>query len=44
MQHSYHGKSFSPESFVIGWWDDEANEVGSPKFIFFEPALIREKY
>lgn len=40
----YHGKSFDPASFVMGWWDDEANELGAPKFIFFEPALIREKY
>jgi len=40
----YHGKSFSAESFVLGWWDDEANEAGAPKFIFFEPALIKEKY
>ncbi|KAH9258674.1 hypothetical protein BASA81_003176 [Batrachochytrium salamandrivorans] len=40
----YHPKSYSSETFILGFWDDEANEVGAPKFIFFTPALKRIKY
>ena len=40
----YYPKSFNSETFVIGWWDDEANEIGAPKFIYFLPALKAEKY
>jgi len=40
----YHTKSFCSESFILGYWDDEANEAVAPKFIFFEPALNRVKY
>jgi hypothetical protein len=40
----YHPKSYSSETFIIGLWDDEANEIGSPKFIYFMPALKRIKY
>ncbi|KAH9259158.1 hypothetical protein BASA81_002778 [Batrachochytrium salamandrivorans] len=40
----YHPKSYNAETFILGFWDDEANEVGSPKFIFFVPALKRIKY
>lgn len=39
----YHPKSFNPATFILAIWDDEANEVGAPKFIFFEPALKKEK-
>lgn len=38
----YQTKSF--DSFVVGWWDDEANTSGSPKFIYFSHALLSEKY
>eukprot|EP00924_Labyrinthula_sp_SR-Ha-C_P010688 snap_masked-scaffold_49-processed-gene-1.80-mRNA-1 protein AED:0.00 eAED:0.00 QI:0/-1/0/1/-1/1/1/0/188 len=40
----YAPKSFNTETFVIGWWDDEANKVGAPKFIYFKHALKEEKY
>lgn len=40
----YSPKSFSPDTFIIGWWDDEANTVGAPKFIYFMNALKQEKY
>lgn len=40
----YHPKSYNAETFILGFWDDEANEVGAPKFIFFVPALKRIKY
>jgi len=40
----YHPKSFNTETFISAFWDDEANELGAPKFIFFLPALKAEKY
>mmetsp|Transcript_8726 Transcript_8726/g.11021 ORF Transcript_8726/g.11021 Transcript_8726/m.11021 type:complete len:179 (+) Transcript_8726:157-693(+) len=40
----YSPKSFSAETFIIGWWDDEANTVGAPKFLYFKNALKEEKY
>jgi hypothetical protein len=40
----YHPKSYNTSTFILGYWDDEANEVGAPKFIFFGPALLKEKY
>jgi len=40
----YHPKSFNGATFVLGFWDDEANEIGAPKFIFFADALKAEKY
>ena len=40
----YNPKSFNTETFVLGWWDDEANTVGAPKFIYFRHALKEEKY
>jgi hypothetical protein len=39
----YKTKSFG-DTLVIGWWDDEANTVGAPKFIFFSHAMKAEKY
>mmetsp|Transcript_10560 Transcript_10560/g.14912 ORF Transcript_10560/g.14912 Transcript_10560/m.14912 type:complete len:177 (-) Transcript_10560:41-571(-) len=38
----YQTKSFS--SFVVGWWDDESNTIGAPKFIYFTHAMKAEKY
>jgi len=29
----YYPKSFNSETFVIGWWDDEANELGGTFFL-----------
>ena len=40
----YAPKSFNTETFITGWWDDEANEAGSPKFLYFKHALKEEKY
>ena len=40
----YFPKSYNTETFVIGWWDDEANAAGAPKFIYFKNALKEEKY
>ena len=40
----YAPKSFNTETFIIGWWDEEANAAGSPKFIYFKHALKEEKY
>jgi hypothetical protein len=34
----YHPKSFNAETFIVGWWDEEANACGAPKFIFFADA------
>mmetsp|Transcript_7647 Transcript_7647/g.12380 ORF Transcript_7647/g.12380 Transcript_7647/m.12380 type:complete len:177 (-) Transcript_7647:2285-2815(-) len=38
----YQTKSF--DSHVIGWWDDEANTKGAPKFIYFTHGMKAEKY
>ncbi|CAK9000916.1 Translationally-controlled tumor protein homolog (TCTP) [Durusdinium trenchii] len=38
----YQTSSYSP--FVIAWWDDQANTVGAPKFIYFLHAMDAEKY
>jgi len=38
----YQTKSFN--AFVIGWWDDEANTVGAPKFLYFTHGMSAEKY
>jgi len=38
----YQTASFS--SFIIAWWDDAANQIGAPKFIFFTHAMDAEKY
>jgi hypothetical protein len=40
----YHPKSYNIETFVLGLWDDEANAIGAPKFIYFMPALKKIKY
>lgn len=40
----YAPKSYNTETFIVGWWDDEANTVGCPKFIYFKHALKEEKY
>lgn len=40
----YAPKSFNTETFIIGYWDDEANAIGAPKFIYFKHALKEEKY
>mmetsp|Transcript_12172 Transcript_12172/g.24277 ORF Transcript_12172/g.24277 Transcript_12172/m.24277 type:complete len:179 (-) Transcript_12172:84-620(-) len=40
----YAPKSFNPDTFVMGWWNDKANEVGAPAFIFLEKAYKIEKY
>lgn len=40
----YNPKSFNTETFILGWWDDEANTIGAPKFIYFKHALKEEKY
>jgi len=40
----YLTKSMDPKSFVLGVWDDEAEAVGQPKFLYFKHALIEEKY
>ncbi|GBG26691.1 Translationally-controlled tumor protein-like [Hondaea fermentalgiana] len=38
----YQTSSFT--SPVVAWWDDQANELGAPKFIYFTHAMIAEKY
>ena len=40
----YFSKSNESNSLIIAYWDEEANAVMSPKFIFFEDSLIKEKY
>ena len=34
----------SYECLIIGWWDEEANLSGSPKFIYFSHAMDEKKY
>jgi hypothetical protein len=40
----YHTKSFNTDSFILGFWDEEANQLGSAKFIYFSSALNAIKY
>ncbi len=38
----YQTKNF--DSLIVGWWDEGANTVGAPKFIYFTKAVKAEKY
>lgn len=40
----YQSKSYDNPAFIVGWWDDEANTIGAPKFIYFEHGMFSEKY
>ena len=35
----YHTKSFSASSFVLGWWDDDANAANAVRSFFFSLSL-----
>ena len=32
------------DSFILGWWDEKANETGNITFVYFKNALVSEKY
>jgi len=38
----YQTKTF--DSLIVGWWDEEANVAGAPKFLIFTHAVKAEKY
>lgn len=40
----YAPKSYNTETFILGWWDEEANIAGAPKFLYFKHSLKEEKY